>query len=313
MNARQILEKIENHDSLIFFGHVDPDGDCFGATRAFQRVLKERYPNKRIFLASSRPQALEAFELINLGADSIPENAYKESLAILLDLSDLRRVEDPRFAACPDLLIIDHHAPTEEAEGYPAYRIVDAPSATYVIYKLLTEAQIPVSQTVAYYLYLGLVTDTDRFLTVDDGSALEVAAELLKTGIDVKDLYSKLYRQTPSLLKFRAYAYAHYQLSKKAAYLVVRKEVYQSIGLTQNEIANEVSLLHNADGRPYCFFFIEKEDGKVRAEYRSDGTKDVRIIPEHFANGGGHFSAAGATLDNLDAVQEIIDFVDSLD
>ena len=42
----KILETIEQYDSIVLYGHVNPDGDSFGSQIAMKAMLNENYPNK---------------------------------------------------------------------------------------------------------------------------------------------------------------------------------------------------------------------------------------------------------------------------
>ena len=45
-----ILEKIKEYNRIIIFRHVRPDGDCVGATKGLQEILKLSFPEKEIYV-----------------------------------------------------------------------------------------------------------------------------------------------------------------------------------------------------------------------------------------------------------------------
>ena len=41
-----IISKIEQYDSIVIFGHLNPDGDCYGSQIALRNILKAKYPKE---------------------------------------------------------------------------------------------------------------------------------------------------------------------------------------------------------------------------------------------------------------------------
>ena len=37
---KKIIEQIEKYDSIVIFGHVNPDGDCYGAQVGLREIIK---------------------------------------------------------------------------------------------------------------------------------------------------------------------------------------------------------------------------------------------------------------------------------
>ena len=306
--AKQILEKIKKNKSIIFFGHKDPDGDCVGSTRGLKHLLQKLFPEKEFYVLGTRPKNLPSF--LEEG-DHVEDELIKESLGILVDLSGLDRAEDQRVRLCKDLAIIDHHIPGPESTGILAYRMIDAPSATFVAFMFFRELGVALDKETATCFYMGLVTDTERFFHDVTPEAFDVAKELLVYGVDAQALYQELYKPSPSLLRFRAFVYTNYKTTTKAVYLVVNQKDYMPLGLSQNDISNEVSLLSGLESKPYQAFFVEKEDGNFRVELRSDGFHDVEHIARTFG-GGGHFAASGCLLKSKDDIQSVLDFIEGI-
>ena len=168
----------------------------------------------------------------------------------------------------------------------------------------MKDLKLELNEEIAYYLYIGLVTDTQRFLRDSDVETFKMAEELVKFPIDTKKIYKEVDNTSEAIIKFKVFVYTHYKFSKNACYLIIPKEAYLDLGLKQNDILN---------GYHYWCFFIEDEDGKsVRCEYRSDGTRNVQSIAKKF-NGGGHFAASGGTLYSKEEINKVIEYIDSLE
>lgn len=308
--SKNINELIKKYDKIFISGHINPDGDCVSSVRALKFLIENNYTNKKVYALGSIP-----LNLINLvsKSDEVSEIDFKDGLAIFVDLNDLNRVEDKRIFLSKKVVIIDHHIFNTNLDFLDTYYLIeDAPSATFVIYDLIKKLNLKINDLIAYYLYIGLITDSKRFLLSSNKETFEVSKELVSYNFDVYKIYKEINRINEKIIKFRVYAYTHYKFSKKICYLVVNKEVYLSLGLKQNDISEEISLLNNLNYYPYWIFFLENLDGRVRVEFRCIETKNVQIIAKRFG-GGGHKCASGCTLNNLNEVNEVIDYIDNFE
>ena len=94
-----IVSKIEQYDSIVIFGHINPDGDCYGSQIALRNILRNKYPQKSIYAVGS---GLKKFFDIIGKMDVVPDEIIAKSLAIVLDSNDLQRL-DRRLSARQDL------------------------------------------------------------------------------------------------------------------------------------------------------------------------------------------------------------------
>ena len=90
-----IISKIEQYDSIVIFGHLNPDGDCYGSQIALRNILRTRYPEKQIYCVGS---GLKKFFDIIGKMDVVSDEIIVQSLAIVLDSNDINRLEDQRGA-----------------------------------------------------------------------------------------------------------------------------------------------------------------------------------------------------------------------
>ena len=50
---KEIVSLIERYDSVCIFGHIHPDGDCYGSQIGLRELLKTRYPEKKVYAVGS--------------------------------------------------------------------------------------------------------------------------------------------------------------------------------------------------------------------------------------------------------------------
>ena len=46
MDFQPLIQRIEAYDSIVIFGHIHPDGDCYGSQIGLKEALKMHYPDK---------------------------------------------------------------------------------------------------------------------------------------------------------------------------------------------------------------------------------------------------------------------------
>ena len=108
---KQILDTIKAYDRIFLFRHIRMDGDCTGATKGLQAILKATYPEKEIYILDNQSSDYLAF----LGEDGKEESDefYKGALAIVLDTATPDRISSKKFELCSKLIKIDHHISIE--------------------------------------------------------------------------------------------------------------------------------------------------------------------------------------------------------
>lgn len=296
----QVFSEIEKAESIVIFGHVNPDGDCIGSVLGLRNALRVLFPSKKIYGVGSRPKFLSFIE----NSDEVTEEMIKSSLCVLVDLSDMKRVEDQRIKLSTHMVCIDHHEKSEPFD-YPIIRDVNAPSATYVITKCLLERYHTIPKEASTYLFLGLVTDTARFQFASTPEAFDIAKTLTEAGADTFFIYNHLYVQSTTNLKFKAFVYSNFKFDGLVSYFLVKKEDYKAIGMNEQEAGCQVNLISLLENHPIWAEFCELENGKLRVELRSNGKYNVQKVAVQF-HGGGHIPASGCQLDNFDQVKDVI-------
>ena len=207
-----VWNKIKEYDSIVIFGHVNPDGDCYGSELGLKRAILDTFPNKKVYAVGTGYPRL--FSLVG-ELDKVDDEVIKTSLSIVVDTSNQERVEDQRYKLGLDVIKIDHHI-AQEHFGNPELLETNRISCTELITRMLLANNVVISKEAALPLFLGLVTDSGRFLYQPISKDTYVAAgELVSTGIDVNALYDALYEVDEKLLKLKGYIFSNYKKPKK--------------------------------------------------------------------------------------------------
>ena len=292
-----ILAKIKEYDTIMIFRHIRPDGDCKGATKGLQAILRLSFPEKQIHLINDDHSDYLAF----IGDDDpeVPDAEYQNALGIVLDTATAQRIANQKYTLCKELIKIDHHI---DVEAYGDYNWVesDASSACEMIAKFYYTHRdvLKIDSQAATYLYAGMVTDSGRFrYSSVSGDTLRWAAVLLDQSIDTETLFAHLYLEDYSYYKFKAFIYENMNFTENGvAYVHVTTEMKERFGLTDEEASQVVSMMDQIKGCLCWLAFIDssKDPGTIRVRLRSRFMTVNQIAEQH--HGGGHACASGATV-----------------
>ena len=306
----QLRHIIEENDSIVIFGHIFPDGDCYGSQIGLRELLRLNYPKKKVYAVGSG--LTRFFDFIG-PMDEVDDEVIKNSLAVLLDGNDVSRMEDPRCGTAKEFIKIDHHI--ENYKFTEGKFIIDttANSTCEMIVRFAQESCWKINPTIANALYLGILTDSGRFQYIEDfPAAFHEVAWLCENGADPKRLNSFLSMTNESAMAFKGYVYSHYQKTDHGViYLTFNKTTLKRLSVSANKAGNMVNLLANVVGYPVWAFFCQNNDDTWHAEFRSNVIGVQPIAAKY--GGGGHYMAAGLTFEQLDdeVIKQIIDDLDN--
>lgn len=309
MNTSKLFyKKIKENDTIVIFGHVNPDGDCYGSQIGLKEAIIATFPTKRVFAVGSGFAAgVDLFGAM----DEVSDEVVKESLCIAVDFNAVNRSEDNRLTTGKDLIMLDHHM---KGEVFGSVQIIETEkiAASEIIANFIIENKMKLTYKGASALYMGIVTDSGRFqyqpITAE---TFKICSYLTSFKIDMKRMYDRLYVVDETSLSFKGYVYSHYEKTKKGViYCKLTKEVLSQFGYDGHRGAVMVNLLAGVKDCPIWVFFGEDADGKTFVEYRSNGL-NVQQVAVAFG-GGGHQCAAGCNVPSMDKVPEILKALDKV-
>lgn len=163
---KDIVEAIERHKTIIIFHHIRPDGDCLGSQFGLRELILDNFKDREVIVVGdSRGQ----HSYLKLKHDPNPETTKIEgALGIIVDSNYLERIEKVeliRSNLLSEIVRIDHHSNSDDLPGR-VIRYVDptfSACAEQISY-LADRLNLKISAKAATYLYLGIYTDSNRFL-----------------------------------------------------------------------------------------------------------------------------------------------------
>ncbi|MBR5231256.1 MAG: bifunctional oligoribonuclease/PAP phosphatase NrnA [Clostridia bacterium] len=292
---QQIFDKIKSYDRIMLFRHIRLDGDCVGSTMGMKALIKATWPEKEVLVIDG--QHSDSLAFMNEPDEDVPDEVYAASLGIVIDTATEKRISNPKYALCKELIKIDHHI---EREPYAPLCWVEEErsSACEMIADFYStfQSELKITQKAASCIYAGMVTDSGRFRYSEvNGETLRLGALLLDQGIDTEQLFAHLYLREFESLQFKAYVYGHMQRTENGvAYIRITLEMQEKFGLTFEMASAAISYLDCIKGCLCWLAFIEAPDGATRVRLRSRFVT-INQVAENY-RGGGHAYASGATV-----------------
>ena len=308
--TRDILKLIRDFHSIVICRHVNPDGDAEGAAFGLRRILQLTYPEKdvRVVNRGGIPESI-AF----LGQeDTADVSFYRDALVIVLDCAVLNRLDNENVMSGACVVKIDHH-PDVEPFGDHAWVEPTRSSTSEMIADLWWNNRdvLRMDTEAARALYVGIVTDTGRFMFSTSGNTMRLAATLLEYGFDCPAVFANLYLESFEYRQFSAAMTAQINRTPAGvAWLHVTKELQERYALSHEQSGNTVLLMNDIAGSPIRIVFIDNEDGSIRVRIRSRFIVINQMAIKY--HGGGHAFASGATVYSPAEMQALLDEADIL-
>ena len=198
-DRERILEEIRGASKLLAVTHENPDGDALGSLVAMQQILVALGKDSVIYIDAKEFPLPYEYRFLPLSGvvNSLPEDIDERTITFLdcgnLDRASAEALQRPRA----HVLNIDHH---HDNTRFGTVNLVDpqASCTAEIVWDLMHGLGITPSVTIAEALYVGLITDTGRFMYENTGPRAHVmAAELIQAGVDVHEMYRRVYEGVP--------------------------------------------------------------------------------------------------------------------
>jgi bifunctional oligoribonuclease and PAP phosphatase NrnA len=296
-----VVEEIRAGDRFLLTTHENPDGDALGSLLATQRILEALGKDSVMFLAAKEfPLPVEYRFLPLEEVFHEPPADIDDRLVIFLDCGNIDRMPVDFLQNGDNRVInIDHHHDNTRF-GKVNLVDVDASCTAEIVYDLAGLLGVELTQEIANALYVGLVTDTGKFMYENtDARSHRMAAGLIEAGVEVNDIYRRLYEHAPiEKLKLLAQALGNIEIvdDGRLAVTYISSDDYAATGASEALTEGVIDHLRTIDGTAAAAVVRDQAEGGRAARKVSmrsgDGRVDVSAIAR-VHGGGGHRRAAG--------------------
>ncbi len=307
---KEIYKKIKEFDKIVIARHIGADPDALGSTLGFKEMILNTFPQKKVSCVGVYSSVFKYMGKM----DKLNEDEIKDSLLIVCDTPNIARIdgiEDPRKFKY--VIKIDHHP---EVDHFEDLKWVDnkASSVCQMLIELSYETRFKMNKAAAERFYMGLVSDTNRFLyEYTTPKTFELVSKLIKdTKIDIVSLYANLYQRSLIDVRFQGYVAQNLKVSESGfAYIFIDDSTIQKFGGDTGLSGNVIGSFNNINEILVWVIFTEdKKQDLIKVNARSRGPA-INSVLENYG-GGGHALASGARLKNKEDVEKIIKDFDKL-
>jgi bifunctional oligoribonuclease and PAP phosphatase NrnA len=298
----QVLDELRLGERFVLVTHENPDGDALGSLVAMHRVLSALGKDSVMLMSADEfplPYEYRFFQLDGMASD--PPADVEERTAIFLDCGNIdRNPWEVVKGEGMNILNLDHHHDNTRF-GTLNHVVEEASCTAEIVWDLMRGLGVEPTQEIADALYVGLVTDTGKFMYENTGTRAHVmAAELIEAGVDVHGIYRRLYEGMPySKLELLGRALANVRRFDDGVltFTHLTRDDFRLAGAEDSYSEGVIDHLRSVEGTKVAALARELVDeaatGRKKVSLRAtDGDVDVSAIARA-GGGGGHRQAAG--------------------
>ncbi|HET7510882.1 MAG TPA: bifunctional oligoribonuclease/PAP phosphatase NrnA [Solirubrobacterales bacterium] len=304
-DLERVADELRTRDRFLLTAHEGPDGDALGSLLGMHKVLTQLGKDSVMFMAAKEfPLPIE-YRFLPL------EEVFHEAPAdmadrtvVFLDCGNIDRMPvEWLTSGGNDIINIDHH---HDNTCFGDINLVEvgASCTAEIVFDLALLLGAKLTAEIASALYVGLITDTGKFMYENTNAHTHrVAADLIEAGVNVDETYRRLYEHVP-LEKLRLVSRALEKIQSYCDGRLVLSYItmgdYEATGAGEEMTEGLIDHLRSIDGAMVAAV-IRDLGNRGRAARKvslrsSAGEVDVSAVAR-LHGGGGHKRAAGFSTD----------------
>ena len=301
-----IFEEIKKYDKIVIARHIGVDPDALASQVALRDAIRLTFPNKQVYAVGNSSSKFGYFPKL----DRMPSEL--DGLLIIVDTPDKKRVDILDMSNFSKTIKIDHHP---WIETYCDIEYIDdkASSASEIILDFINNTELLMDQEIAEVLFMGIVSDTNRFLFSTTSKTLLIVSNLLRDySLDVPKLYENIFLRPLKEIRLQGYIEQHMEVTENGlAHIMITNQIISDLGVDSGSAGNLVNNLNNiSEVLVWVMISEDVKNGIYKFNIRSRGPV-VNTIAERY-NGGGHKLAAGARVTDKELVDKLLKELDEI-
>jgi phosphoesterase RecJ-like protein len=313
--GKQVLARLREDEHFVLATHEGPDGDALGSLVGMQGILTALGKDSEMYIGADEEPLPAEYSMLRLDGliREVPPD-IAERTVIFLDCGNIDRNPAAVLRDGRHLLNIDHHHDNTRF-GTVNLVVPDASCTAEIVWDLARALGVRPDAAVAEALYIGLITDTGRFMYENTGPRAHLmAADLIEAGVDVPGVYRRLYEGVPTAkLALLASALGHIQRfdSGEMTLATLSAADFDRAEAEDSDSEGIIDQLRTVAGTKVAVLVRELTSGPRTGQHKvslraTDDDVDVSAIARA-QGGGGHRRAAGFSTEL--GMQELIAFL----
>lgn len=311
----EVVGELRSRERFLLTAHEGPDGDALGSLLGMHHLLGQLGKDSVMFMAAKEfPLPIE-YRFLPL------EEVFHEAPAdmadrtvIFLDCGNIDRMPVEFLSDGENFRInIDHH---HDNTRFGDVNLVEvgASSTAEIVYELAIALGAEITPEIAAALYVGLITDTGKFMYENTNAQTHrIAADLIDAGVPVDETYRRLYEHVPIeklRLLSRALDGIRRYCGERLIVAYITAADYEASGAGEEMTEGIIDHLRSIEGSKVAALIRDQGDrGRAarKVSLRSSGGEiDVSAMARKHG-GGGHKRAAGFSTDL--ELEELVNFL----
>jgi bifunctional oligoribonuclease and PAP phosphatase NrnA len=301
----QVAAELRSRERFLLTAHEGPDGDALGSLLGMHHLLTQLGKDSVMFMAAKEfPLPIEYRFLPLEEVFHEPPADMADRTVIFLDCGNIDRMPVPFLSEGDNFRInVDHH---HDNTLFGDVNLVDtaASSTAEIVYELALLLGVEITPEIAAALYVGLITDTGKFMYENTNARThQIAADLIEAGVEVDETYRRLYEHVP-LEKLRLLSRALDGIQRYCGERLVVSYItaadYEASGGGEEMTEGIIDHLRSIEGCKVAALVRDLGDrGRAARKVSlraSGGEIDVSAVARKHG-GGGHKRAAGFSTD----------------
>jgi phosphoesterase RecJ-like protein len=296
-----VLARIRDDTRFVLATHENPDGDALGSLVAMQGLLTMLGKDAAMFIGPADLPLPGEYRMLAL--DGLIQQApvdIAERTVIFLDCGNIDRNSASVLRDGLHLLNLDHHH-DNTGFGTVNHVVPEASCTAEIVWDLMNGLEVRPTPELAEALYIGLITDTGRFMYENTTPRAHVmAADLIDAGVDVPSVYRRLYEGVPAgklALLARALETIQRYDSGELTLAALSAEDFEQAAAEESYSEGIIDQLRSIAGTKVAALVRELTSGDRKGQHKvslraTDDDVDVSVIARA-QGGGGHRRAAG--------------------
>lgn len=306
MTLDEILKEIQKAQKIVILTHESPDGDAIGSALAMKLMLKEIGKKSDVIMQ----EYSRLYDFLPVANEiKLDSEILNYDLAISVDCATLKRISKKEyFENATKTIVIDHHG-SNEMYGDLNYVNPVSPACCEILAGMFEYFELNITKDIGTCLMTGIITDTGGFqYSGVNSETFEFAAELLRKGVDIPEIYKKTLRtKTKGNFELTKRVIDRMEILEngRVTFTYINSEDEKEVGAEPGDHEGLVEIGRDIEGVEVSIFIRQKnQEDTYKISLRSSEYVNVSDICLLFG-GGGHPRAAGALVQgNVKQIKE---------
>lgn len=302
VTVAQAAALLRQADDILILSHRRPDGDTAGCAGALCRGLRQL--GKTAYVQEN-PEITRRYE--PLIVPCYPPEGFAPACIVSVDIADTGLLTDNAQDLAGRIdLAIDHHRSGGRLGKANLVR-PEAGGCAEVVYDVLMDLGVTLTEDIARCIYIAVSTDTGCFKYSNTvPHTLRVAAACLEAGVDGGEINRALF-EVKSWPRFEMeriiFDSMEFTRDRKVALATLWRADIDRTGANMDDLDSIASLTRQIEGVQVGITLTENKDGTIKASVRTTKEVDASAICGK-CGGGGHLRAGGASFpEGVDMMQ----------